>query len=98
MSPGVWTAGRPFVRPLIFHINVFSNTTSPIRPKFGTRQQGNEALSGCAPHLDPPHSPSKRLAGQFILKSGILLKNLVRNYRAESAEIDFAGVWNMPCC
>ena len=37
------------------HLSVFfSRTMHPIRIKFGMRHQGNEALSRCAPFLDPP--------------------------------------------
>ena len=46
---------RTYVRPLTFHKNIFSSeSTGPIRTKFGMTHQGNEALSVCAPRLDPP--------------------------------------------
>ena len=47
LSPGVFSSGNE-------HKNVSTQTTSPIRIKFGMRYLGNEALSDCASHLDPP--------------------------------------------
>ena len=78
---------RPYVRPLTFHKNVFSSKSAgPIHTIFGVRHQGNEALSGCAPYLDPPPLGGIR---KFTPKFGLFFKNLlVRNYCAECTEID----------
>ena len=61
--------------------------TGPIHTKFGVRHQGNEPLSGCAPHLDPP--PSGGNGRQLTPKFGVFFKSLlVKNYYAECTEID----------
>ena len=54
------------------HKNVpSSRTTGSIRIKFGTGHQGNETLSDCVFHVDPP---ILKWLGQLIAKSGIFSK------------------------
>ena len=78
--------GRPYIRAITFHKNVFSKSTGPIRTNFGMRHPGSEGLQVVLPVCI--HLPKEDWVTNKP-KSGILFKFfLVRNCGAERTEIN----------